>query len=417
MVAEQDPVTDMEVAAPSAVIVDIHGVEDNVDVLKQTVNHLLVMENVSSPLYVYFLTSTETLDVPINGLTGASMTTSMVVGEGRVDCFYDAKRKLDNVEVVNVCVLCCEPCEEYWKSVCGAIFTPVHTWRIETTTCDVTVLVDAKSALPDLRKMLETLPSIGDVNVLKTTLIPSDTFNHGYSTRCGGITSIPSLASLNLLYTPRKRDSRLTVAENLRRLARTARFDPDQFHVTRTNHANKVWVVGKEQSEKYDAIVTDKPGVTVAAAGADCTPLLFVDPVKRVCGAAHAGYLGTLKRVVVETVNALVEEFGSNVKDILVTMGPTLCSNCFSFDRTDPAVEEFLAIDQTTVDFRVNGEGTRVHAGLVTTNTLLLERMGIKPNNIDTSRATCTACDPDRFFSFQRDRFPFGNQVGFVSIR
>ncbi|XP_071105132.1 purine nucleoside phosphorylase LACC1-like isoform X1 [Haliotis cracherodii] len=417
MVAEQVPVIDMEVAAPSAVLVDIHGVEDNVDVISKMAKHLRVIENVSSHVYVYFLTSTETPVVPGNGLTGANMTTSNVVGEGRVNCFYDAKRNLDNADVVNVCVLCCEPCEEYWKTVCGAMFTPVHTWRIETTPCDVTALVDSKSALPDLRNMLITLPSIGEINVLRTTLIPSPKFNHGYSTRSGGITSIPSLASLNLLYTTRKRDSRLTVTENLRRLAKTALFDPEQFLITRTDHGNKVWVVGKEEPEKYDAIVTDKPGLTVAAAGADCTPLLFVDPVKRVCGAAHAGYMGTLKRVVVQTVNALVEEFGSNVEDILVTMGPTLCADCFSFDSMDPAVEEFLAIDQTTVDFRVNGEGTRVHAGLVTTNTLLLERIGIKPNNIDTTRATCTACDPDRFFSYQRDNFPFGNQVGFVNIR
>ena len=50
-----------------------------------------------------------------------------------------------------------------------------------------------------------------------------------------------------------------------------------------------MWVLGKAEPESYDAVVTDRAGVVIAAPGADCMPILFCDPVAKVIGAAHAG--------------------------------------------------------------------------------------------------------------------------------
>lgn len=54
-------------------------------------------------------------------------------------------------------------------------------------------------------------------------------------------------------------------------------------------HGSDVWVVGKAEPQSYDAMVTDQPGMVIAAPGADCMPILFADPVSKVVGAAHAG--------------------------------------------------------------------------------------------------------------------------------
>lgn len=56
-----------------------------------------------------------------------------------------------------------------------------------------------------------------------------------------------------------------------------------------TDHANDVWVLGRKEPESYDGITTNQRGVTVAALGADCIPIVFADPVKKACGVAHAG--------------------------------------------------------------------------------------------------------------------------------
>lgn len=61
------------------------------------------------------------------------------------------------------------------------------------------------------------------------------------------------------------------------------------------NHASDVWVLGKAEPESYDAMVTDRTGVVLAAPGADCMPILFADPVSKVIGAAHAGRRFLLK--------------------------------------------------------------------------------------------------------------------------
>lgn len=121
---------------------------------------------------------------------------------------------------------------------------------------------------------------------------------------------------MNLFCSSRRRDPVAVVTENRRRLAVHAGFhplplrmvkvltykhctSPDQhlaclliitsFHILQVNHASDVWVLGKAEPESYDALVTDQRGVVLAAPGADCMPILFSDPVKKVIGAAHAG--------------------------------------------------------------------------------------------------------------------------------
>lgn len=50
-----------------------------------------------------------------------------------------------------------------------------------------------------------------------------------------------------------------------------------------------MWVMGKPEPDSYDGIVTNRTDVVLAAPGADCMPLLFADPVRKVIGATHAG--------------------------------------------------------------------------------------------------------------------------------
>nr|KAG5697358.1 hypothetical protein BaRGS_004084 [Batillaria attramentaria] len=106
-------------------------------------------------------------------------------------------------------------------------------------------------------------------------------------------------------------------------------FDYTNFHIIRTEHGKRVWVVGEEQPVKFDGLVTNKRDVTIAAAGADCIPLLFADPVAMVIGAAHAGWRGTVEGVAGRVVQTMTKEFGSDPKDVRVAMGPCVLPGCF----------------------------------------------------------------------------------------
>ncbi|XP_036396971.1 purine nucleoside phosphorylase LACC1 [Megalops cyprinoides] len=266
---------------------------------------------------------------------------------------------------------------------------------------------------------MRQLPALkGEISILKSSLI-SDCFSHGFTTRTGGISCIRTLSSLNLFSSFRRRDPKAVVAENLRRLGLRAGFDPDKFHLIKTDHASDVWVMGKPPPESYDGIVTNRPGVIIAAPGADCMPLLFTDPVAKVIGVAHAGWKGTLMGVAMATVNAMVTEFGSKVSDIVAVVGPSVGPCCFSLEME--SAQKFHDIHQDCV--RAKGS-TMAYVDIRLATRILLQQGGLLPDHIQDNTVTdrpnltlCTACHPDTFFSHVRDGNNFGTQIGFLWIK
>ncbi|NXH20750.1 LACC1 protein, partial [Bucco capensis] len=281
--------------------------------------------------------------------------------------------------------------------------------------------LDVELIQSEIQRYLESLPSLkGELTILKSSLIPDDIFLHGFTTRTGGISYIPTLSSCNLFSSSKRRDPQVVVKENLRRLAKAAGFNPEAFHRVKIDHANAVCIMGKAEPDSYDGIVTNQQGVTIAAPGADCIPVLFADPVRKACGAAHSGWKGTLLGVSMATVNAMIAEYGCDVKDILVVLGPSVGPCCYQlpqesaqdFHRIDPKCVRHLDSASPYIDIR---RATRI----------LLESGGILPENIQddsvpgqTQNVTfCTACHPEKFYSHFRDGTNFGTQIGFISIR
>ncbi|XP_026541870.1 laccase domain-containing protein 1 [Notechis scutatus] len=273
----------------------------------------------------------------------------------------------------------------------------------------------------EISQFLESLPSLkGDLMILKSSLIPGHIFLHGFTTRTGGISYVSTLSSLNLFSSPKRRDPPAVVKENLRRLAHAAGFNPEMYHSIKVNHASDVWVMGQPQPKSYDGIVTNQRGIVVAAPGADCIPLVFADPVKKVCGAAHSGWQGTLLGVSMAVVNAMVTEYGCNVKDILVVLGPSVGPCCFTLPKE--SAKEFYKIDPTCVR---GFESPNPYVDIRRATRVLLEAGGVLPRNIQDDSVTdpeqnltlCTSCQPDKFYSHVRDGENFGTQIGFISIK
>ncbi|XP_063160371.1 purine nucleoside phosphorylase LACC1 isoform X2 [Candoia aspera] len=192
------------------------------------------------------------------------------------------------------------------------------------------------------------------------------------------------------------------------------------FHRIKVNHANDVWVMGKPQPDSYDGIVTNQRGTTIAAPGADCIPVLFADPVKKVCGAAHSGWQGTLLGVSMAVVNAMVTEYGCDVKDILIVLGPSVGPCCFKLPQE--SAKEFYKIDPKCVRCF---ESPSPYVDIRRATRVLLEAGGILPTNIQDDSITdpnqnltlCTSCFPEKFYSHVRDGENFGTQIGFISIK
>ena len=124
---------------------------------------------------------------------------------------------------------------------------------------------------------------------------------HGFSTRLGGV-SEEHLASMNLSFT--RGDDREKVMENHRRFARALGYDEtrlvfsDQVHLTRFHKVTRAdsgkGIVRESDIKEIDGLVTDEPGIPIITFYADCVPLFFFDPVKKVIAMAHSGWRGTV---------------------------------------------------------------------------------------------------------------------------
>ena len=84
-----------------------------------------------------------------------------------------------------------------------------------------------------------------------------------------------------------------------------------------------------EYVSRADGLVTDLPRVCLAVSTADCVPLLFYDSRRRVIGASHAGWRGTVGHIALRTVEVMQGIYGSNPENIYVAIGPSIGESAF----------------------------------------------------------------------------------------
>jgi YfiH family protein len=149
-----------------------------------------------------------------------------------------------------------------------------------------------------------------------------------------------------------------------------------------------------------DALVTDVPGLYLLALSADCPPVFFYDPVRRVVGLAHSGWKGTVGRIVGNVVEAMVDNLGSEPKDIKAAVGPGIGPCCYSVgENVIEAARQ--AFPSTRGSFVQEREGTSyfdLHGAIVRT---LLDS-GLLPERIAVE-AVCTGHNTHLFYSHRME--------------
>ena len=222
---------------------------------------------------------------------------------------------------------------------------------------------------------------------------------HCFTTRFGGV-SQGALSSMNLAIKLDEADE--NVQRNFEILGNELGFGIKDLVLTRQTHSDIVRTVTRDDCNgcfhrdypECDALVTNTPGVALTVFTADCTPLLFHDPVTGAVGAAHAGWRGTVSAIGVKTVDAMVQQFGCKAEDIHVAIGPNIGFCHFETDADVP--EALLAAFGEEVRPFIRPAGNKYYADLKEINALILRRAGVR--HIEISDA-CTMCQPDRFWS------------------
>jgi polyphenol oxidase len=264
---------------------------------------------------------------------------------------------------------------------------------------------------------------------------------HGFSTRAGGATNCYGAASLNLGFT--EADTREHVIENRRRLlaalGATTENEPWPLIVNRQVHSDVVHVVRSipAQTPAGDGLVTDVPGIALAILTADCLPVLLVDRKKKVIGAFHAGWRGTVRRIVEKGLGAMRREFGSRPEDICAAIGPGIQSCCYEvgpelkeqfesqFAYARELFHEVQGADAVHEKYpllfmnqRAPGHGDlclKLHLDLREANRRQLLEAGAPARQISVSSA-CTACDTQQFFSHRTEKGHTGRMMAVIAI-
>jgi YfiH family protein len=169
-----------------------------------------------------------------------------------------------------------------------------------------------------------------------------------------------------------------------------------QIHSNTVLVADRPGVIGEG-----DALITNRPGITLAIRTADCLPILIADPRNRAVAAVHSGWRGTVLEIAPQTVRAMQDRFGSRPEDLVVVVGPGIGGCCF---EVGPEVAEQF------------GRSGRTRIDLAETLRRQMGRNDGTPRQF-ASAGLCTVCRADLFHSYRRDREAAGRMVSVIGIR
>ncbi len=244
---------------------------------------------------------------------------------------------------------------------------------------------------------------------------------HLFSTRLGGVSS-GRYESMNLSFL--NGDQRENVLKNYQNLCNCVGIDIHNLVLSRQTHTDNIKTVTsndcgtgifKESFSDIDGLITNQENVALVTQYADCTPLLFCDPIKKVIATSHAGWRGTVKEIGKKTVEKMVSEFFCNPKDIIAGIGPCICQKCYEVDA--PVYNEFLKLKYLDFDKIFISKGNdKYMLNLVEANRQILINSGILENNIDLSDI-CTCCNSDKLHSHRATKGERGNLAAIIQLK
>lgn len=254
---------------------------------------------------------------------------------------------------------------------------------------------------------------------------------HGFTTRASG----------NLGFT--EGASRRTVERNrtalIKKLTRTK---PWPLVTLRQIHSDLIHPVTgvPERQLAGDGLITRTPGLLLAIQAADCLPVILVDTKLRAIGVFHAGWRGTVQRIVEKGVGEMRRHFGTQPKDIQATIGPGVHNCCYQvgqevrdrfesqfayaselFHETKESDEIHERYPLLFLTARAPGHSEhvlpkKIFLDLVEANRRQLIDAGVPAKHVSAS-PLCTSCRTDLLFSYRKEKEAAGRLLAVAGIK
>jgi hypothetical protein len=265
---------------------------------------------------------------------------------------------------------------------------------------------------------------------------------HGFSTRLGGFSRVYGRKTLNLGFT--KEDARAAVERNrvafVHAVGAIDHGQPWPLVTLRQIHSSVIHCVSSEPSTQLagDGLITRTPQLLLGIQAADCIPIILVDRKRKAIGVFHAGWRGTLSRIVEKGVGEMQRCFGTMPRDIVAAIGPGIGGCCYQVGievrqrfesqfayapdlfretlESDPVREKYPML---FLSARAPGHTDlpkRIFLNLPEANRRQLLSLGVAARNITVS-PLCTVCRVDLLFSHRAEKAITGRMMCVAGIR
>ena len=281
------------------------------------------------------------------------------------------------------------------------------------------------------------------INILKSESLSSIPWLiQGFSTRSGGFSRLYGACTLNLGFTAQ--GSRAAVERNrtafLLQLGAAIGKKEWPLITLRQIHSDLIHCVSgvPQRTLVGDGLITSAPDILLAIQTADCLPVILVDTKQKAVGVFHAGWRGTIKRIVEKGVGEMRRYFGTLPKNIKAAIGPGIHACCYDVGaevrqqfesqfayaddlfrevkESEPVREKYPLLFLTA---RAPGHGElppKIFLDLVEANRRQLISAGVLRKNISASKL-CTSCHPKLLFSYRAEKGITGRMMGVTGIR
>ena len=206
------------------------------------------------------------------------------------------------------------------------------------------------------------------------------------------------------------KDKKENVIQNLKIICNELQINPNEVYKARQEHTDNILYITDKNKQDYefkkyndnnvDGYIYGE-GITTLVTTADCNAIIIYDTKNNKVANVHSGWKGTTKRIYINAIKKMEEQFGTDPQDLVVCVSPSVLSCCFSSEDenfkkifTDiwPYQQEYITVD--------NKNPKRFHIDLSYVITKDLIENGVKKENIHFA-GVCTCCNNEHFYSYR----------------
>lgn len=236
------------------------------------------------------------------------------------------------------------------------------------------------------------MPKIDKINILNKF----NTISYTFTTRVGGV-SKENYSSLNLAF--HVGDKIDAINENHNILAKLLQYDKQTLVHMKQIHSNKVHIVTQnddfDNPPTCDALITNKKNTPLMVMVADCSPIIFYDDIQKVIAVAHAGRQGAFLNIVKNVLDSFVRDFHSKTKDIYVSIGASICHDCYEVGE-----EIYKEAKMLHLEYALEMKKDKYYLNIRKILKQQLISNGVLEENLTISDE-CSCCLSDKYFSYR----------------